>query len=575
MGKVTKSAVTRGVKITPEHWGEPLAAIEVDITDATKLVDATQLDKAYAYARLNLNIDRLTSKFTQSNSRAPWYFPFIIADFQESYDASLLIADPTSITLVEVGLSFNQRGEAGVLADTYCNNNAGGANALDGTLIYSAPERYGVNLTLWSKRQAVRVAILESQLNVDTAREPDRMLWNASIAPEAFASKTSRLNPASWGDIAIPMDPNDTYLFGIFADLDGGEGAGGAAPHRSAMLSSVQISLKLRCELVERDSGSSIQNIPSNTDGEKTVLSSMNLDVPIAGDTIIGDSTSEGISSNLELLDDIVQAKYRGGYLKHGRTLPVEHVLTDACYDIITVPMFQGAYNTAINASNDIVLQPYAQALPTAGPLGDRRIIPITHPFLIHHVIWAINFMPSGPHTDNLPTSVTCIMECGVGMLVGPAGEWAQYQQIAGPLTLNGPVDFSAAWAADRIDLVRFPLDYQAGETSHEWDLHMVPLDGTGGKPLVPGRTQGMPIYVGDTGSEGVLRRDMSATGAPATTLGQEQFLEVRCVIRDAGGLGFDGGGGAPASVEETYAGPGGHIVYIIGKKVALAEWGK
>ena len=97
-----------------------------------------------------------------------------------------------------------------------------------------------------------------------------------------------------------------------------------------------------------------------------------------------------------------------------------------------------------------------------------------------------------------------------------------------------------------------------------DWELHQVSLEGSGGAGYF---VQGRPIFIGKGWSPTWTRTTMAATGAASTTLGSEQFIEVRMRMRDTAQTMQT----APSSGTLTmYSGYQGHWVYLIGKKALV-----
>ena len=62
--------------------------------------------------------------------------------------------------------------------------------------------------------------------------------------------------------------------------------------------------------------------------------------------------------------------------------------------------------------------------------------------------------------------------------------------------------------------------------------------------------------------------------GGMPTTLGREQFLEVRWAIQDSVGLDTVANGGAATDDTNTFVGYGGNWIQIVGKKTAVISSG-
>ena len=112
----------------------------------------------------------------------------------------------------------------------------------------------------------------------------------------------------------------------------------------------------------------------------------------------------------------------------------------DSCYDVIAVPLMQNRRQMIIKSGNDVLDEPYIDA-GAAGTqvLADRRIIPITDPMVVHHVILGWNWQVctqsnqgTGASTlFQIPASAGFRVDVGVGIGTGLQSDSFYYQQIA------------------------------------------------------------------------------------------------------------------------------------------------
>ncbi len=283
---------------------------------------------------------------------------------------------------------------------------------------------------------------------------------------------------------------------------------------------------------------------------------------------------------------------------------------------------------------------------PNAGGVGvenayiDRRLIPLPHSMTIHHVLFVLNYTSDrlqhpawtalglepatgGPGGTNptigqtqyinatLPQANKLSYQVGVGLVTGVPGDNFDYQQVAymqrDSNTTAGAYQATDAQIVDSINLELPGCGYTSATSPStnkaffEQQILSVPLvDGAGlgaGKGYYSNATvttpgvgtrgdQGPPVFVGEGNTYTAARSDVGAVGGGAaaapTTLGAEQYLEVRLAVApNAGNKVFNTTTPpVPYNARDylTYnttdygwgdiaLGYGGCWVYIIGKK--------
>ena len=296
----------------------------------------------------------------------------------------------------------------------------------------------------------------------------------------------------------------------------------------------------------------------------------------------------------------------------------------EPAYEVITVPVGQGFAFNRMSIRDEYPFAPYvrgpyydgqiasAPGVSSPFPLNpyvDRRIIPITHPMTIHHVVFAMNYT-----SDKIVTATdlaqqeagrsswlrttepsgTVAYSVGVGMVSGVRGEGFGYQQIAYSSWVN---DNDTSLADGQIDTMSLGLN--ATSAPNEYKLWSVPLvlktnnDGVGyystygvlGKGL-----NGKPFFVGEGNTYTHARTKVGVIGGGAghyaftgasqgPSNGTEQYLEIRFSVDPTNGgankpYEYHAGRAkvewqsAPGISETDIAiGYGGCWVYIIGKK--------
>jgi hypothetical protein len=351
-----------------------------------------------------------------------------------------------------------------------------------------------------------------------------------------------------------------------------------SAAAENLSLWSLNISLKFSHDLIQRDTGNDIQNIPSSHDGARSVAAKTF--TPPASDSVIKADDATGVSSALELLDSYVRGKYRGGYKKDSSrydTEPHENILTDAGYEVIAVPMWGNLVTVTGGSSGGGGITPntelpftYGGSWSSTEDFTDRRIIPIQYPLTVHHVIAARNYSTYAAG-GTIPDAACGFTEyVGVGIGSGLMGQTYNYQQVAlGEWTHLKPGIIDTACRTPSAPPV---------SNSYIWELHSVPLIGSGGKTI--GAPQGKPFFIGKsitnpstvsgyTPSTSTRRNVL--TGGPSShaphTGGYENFIEVRWKFQSSTGLTDAAWLDSSGNKTKSVVGFNGNWVYLICKK--------
>ena len=531
--------LTRGVKLSLQHIYPPLQTLVTKVTGAQ--IASVDLEKGKGTFRLNFYIPALSSELSAATHSRGMVIPFKLPPLQEYWFSASSDIPPVHLTGVAFG--FDQMSEAAGITDQT-------AGVGPGTARSEEAGNQSLNISLYSKR---------SYSATYPALEPDGEVWSTKIDSISFQGDTGKRNPEVFDDIRIAINPNLTYALQLDApDL--------AAGTENLGLWSLTVSLEFSHDLVSRD-GSTTQNIPTVHNGAK-VATPITITTPASNSAIRADGTS-GVNSTLEILDNSMGYKYRGGY-KEDSTVQyaagLENILNDASYEVITVPMF-GNMEDVIGGSGDagtpkVDLPFLGISFAQDGWFGDRRIIPIKYPLTIHHALLAVNYTRS---SGNSLRPVATNWENSVGVAIGHGlrADDYTYAQVA-----------AAAWKpATRANYLVDSLSETGsfGTPGYDWDLLTCPLVNTNGSGYT---TQGKPIFMGqanapETGlpagySVGMNARSNLNGSAPATS-GLEQFIEVRWAFRDTDNLNDASAGHWQHG--ETMVGFGGHYVYLICKK--------
>ena len=590
MSRISRKKLARGTKLYPEHVAGPLSQAATALSGN---VSPDQMESAKSTFRVNLHIPYVDSSFWSNTSPDGicYSVPFVLPPFQE--DMNITTGVPRSIPndysyrptsprfyLDEISFGFDQRDESCIIADRFFDSTALVNAVFDGKMNFGDIEKLNVRLALFEHRMT-HWDVDEGLPSTKSDHENiDGEVWGVKVPNIAYAGKDHRFNPVLVDGIDVELSPHTTYVFAIYAP-DLSDAAGYA-------LSSITASLKIRTDLVRRDTSISdgVQNIPTKHGGDKT-NATVSVTTPAAGSVVTADQAG-GISQNLAVIDDVFRDKLNAGYTDNSETVPNQNLLLDSGYEIIAVPMFQGRRYQVVTSSK-MGTEPYFDVGAAIGSqfIADRRIVPIHHPFVIHHVMLAYNWQETrytdssgGPPTIFVvPESAGFTVDVGVAIATGLESDGHTYEQVA-QTTIAGPDyknNVATTWFDTCVDRVRsFGLQTHLSHIQStnvpagnpywwDWEMHQVPLVGLGGVGYVP---QGKPFFVGKGWSPTWGRTQVGNPPALPSTSGSEQFIEVRMRMSDT----VKALDAAPtlAAAETLYSGYQGHWVYLIGKKTVI-----
>lgn len=593
MAKVTRKRLARGTKYVQEHVFEPID--DASSPSIGHQINNAGLDNENIAAhsmpfRVNLNIPFIDSKFTQGSGDTARFFtvPFTLPPLQDTfaYTTNGVIKSPTvsaannpaPLLLDEISISFDQRAEAAAIVDNWYSTDAGTAAAGQGDDVgdLNFDELGKLNL---------KFAVFQKPSRFFNPQSP---LWaNELLSFEVPYTFWSASGPFVVKDLNKAIDPYKTYALGVYAP---------ELPGNNIALVNICASMKFKHDLVKRDVGPDIQNMPTKSRNQTSRTTSghaVTITAPTPNTTIEADS-ADGVSHNLGVIDEALSERFTGGIDRYGEAPPYQEVETDAAYEVIAVPIMGNRRRGGISPY-DVTLEPYMVQDPAAA-LFDRRIIPLRHPLCVHHVFLAYNWQTwqnvyaSGldAPTTYVPQSPNFTVDVGVGIGTGLKGDAFNYDQVAAASLVNpaaiggtsGNPTAGASWFDHTVDWLKTSelsgiRNYSLVSTVNavhdalsfwDWDIISIPLVGAGGDGYV---SQGKPVYVGRSWTPTAVddayansRADID--GAAPNCAGSEQFLEVRMKISDSGGLYL---GGALAT-QNYISGYGGHWVYLICKKM-------
>lgn len=527
---IERPKIARGAKVLLEHLADSVGAVATALSAAS--IGGRDLQESSGIFRVNLHVPTLGPLMflATAGGNARFAIPFCLPPFQEFWnDSGVVRPGEPRIVLDEMTVSFDQRCEpAAILAS--------------GRMSFDSVDALAVKVSLLSKPQQF----------FDAAAQvfPSTELASLDLPAEAFSGPFLRLNPAVVSGIDRLIDPFTSLMVAVEAP-----GLAVAA----ALMPSFCISLRFRCDLTARDSETlhhGIQNMPSPWLGDRVTKATGQ--TAIAGNAAI---TEANLHGNVEQVDQTFRRRIEGGTLRESLPPAWDEIGDDACYDVIAVPMWSNTASSGTLAADADNFPYYTSPLP--GATCDRRIVSLHYPIVIHHVVAAACYQTMAlPGSATLPALVTMHNHVGVALWAGKEGDHFAYQQVA-------EADWTPATkAAFAIDYLKHRPNSVMTSDTHDLELLAVPLVGAGGSGYV---AQGLPIMAGRTKFAGATRSNIN--GGASATEGAETHLEVRWELRDdAVGLASIAIGGAAAN-STVYAGVGGHWVFIIGKKMACADF--
>tara|TARA_Y100000593_G_scaffold91276_1_gene179646 strand:- start:374 stop:2053 length:1680 start_codon:yes stop_codon:yes gene_type:complete len=555
MSKISRKKLAKGVKLTTDHIYQPLTDIGSSIA-----VPTDRMKCPNGVFRLNFSVPVINHGVSKTKSdyhvaqpappaapremNAAECIPFILPPLQEFFDATEprnTTKDTPSITLEEISISFDTRGEAAAIRF-----------GKDANLDYSSIDK-----------SSIQVSIVEKPIS-KTLVKPTREVESIKIDHIMMDNIIDRQNPFVIDNLGRPIDPYGAYLLKIEANDLHVLGVG-ATP---IQIVSLHISLKFKHPLVARASSDLIQNAPDKPAPSRETI---NIQVP-ATDTVVAADGNEGVQDEIKRIDDLFINRLQAGMGKDGAEGAYSHLRADSSYEVIAVPMWGNFGKYQIVTSANVKDSMYF----SAGSVCDRRIISINYPLIIHHVIAACNYTDvfCGGSAATLTTIPVMpgshfTHKVGVGLGSGVRSDFAGYQEIA-------YLEFAANAAATPNTIDRMISHHNSSMCYGPWEFETwnIPIHATP-TPGVGFGTQGQPYYVGRSSSNTSTRTmvgdplNPGQATAPATE-GREQWVEVRWSLNSSG----VGGTLNDPTANELYVGSGGNWVYLICQKPLVGGQG-
>lgn len=531
--KHTFNRLARGVKLQVGHIYTAVSSALLNLTEKAGGPDgvvADQMETPDAPFTIHLSVPNFDA------NRLATSIPFVLPAYQDDpIWTNYYSGQETAVFKIEdVGFYFDSHDE---LAGIGAWNDADASKAYFGAL-----SDYKLEVSILETEQESKASPPADQTRYST-------VWSNTIPAAAWEAG---LNPHTFSEISSELSPMRTYILRVVAPDIGNT--------HTLALPNLNIWMKLSTKVVPRDvhdpsDGKYVQNIPSIHNGA-VQTTPITVTAPIPGDTITADDNTpvyDGIQTALGKVDKIFRDKLRGGYNIHSE-LPADENLTDgSAYKVIAVPMWG---NRSGNITKDNVSsQPYIGTAPYQTMIVDRRVIPISNNFTVHHVIACANYEKAMP-----PSSGTFTHNVGVGIGSGLRSDLHAYQQVAylswSPYgAASHEVDECSVALTDTLtdfwEVVSIPLVYITGQTSTNYGQ------------------QGRPFFIGQARTEANPRVNVGSwtggSGSTPATEGQESFIEVRWGIKDTTGLEL-------LDTGEIIVPHYGNWVYIIGKTTTVTS---
>ena len=532
MSKIDRKRLARGTFLVPKHVYDPIkssgagAAAQIN----TAAITTEQLQTPNAPFRVNLHIPYIASDISDNSNDALYGVPFTLPPLQDYFSVRSegavtgFIKSPSindsvpRVVLDELSFSFDQRAENCAIADQFYGDAAGhadrdGQSANEGRMSFDAASDLNFRISIREKTPAMFTDALFPGSHDAENVVMEKEIFGTDISSNSYTGKFLRNNPLVVTDINKSINPYATYMLIIDAK-----------------------------SLVS------------------TTLTNGTLCLP----SVIKADGSSGVSNELATIDKVFRDGLKGGYDRQGMTPAVEELAATAGYEVIAVPLFNNRVNGGV-VKDDIAAEP--NRVVDGGDtdaIWDCRVVPISHPITVHHVILAWNWSSCFPRTglptpanQQVPDTSTFKVETGVAIGTMLRSDAYSYNQIAfGQMT--EPTDRSAnttvpssTWYPASIDRAKYrnmsakrkgssgSMD-QRGLNAWDWELHQVPILG-GGSPAGTGYyPQGHPYYVGKNWSLNADRNNVYNIGGSSVVPndpGCEQFIEVRMKIGDSAGL--------------------------------------
>lgn len=583
MSKITRKKLTKGTKLQAQPINDFYQAVERAIGDRTlnkeNLVYQTPFELEWSIDSINWTDDVLTQQ-------QAWTFPFILAATQDIFSTQLT-EESIAYTLRQLVVSMDQGDEPIVWFPKQSRLLPAGGVELLGTSEGDAGN-FDFKINIYKK--------------TPTKVEPNITTWETEmvsydIPGAAFAVANQGTNPYVIKNINQKFTSDSAYCMSV--QFIGQTPSADQAGLRNLCIKNLQISLKFTTPIRQRDSQGGTDLDPTGMANNPTLYGTggdsvdpINLGTINPGDTI----QENPLQTNIEELDKKLQRKMSGGFSSTWSKPAFYEQLDAQAYHAFTVPLFNN--NIVYDGDDGLCLpkMPYTEAnitmnmpivpdgFPGAIPLQyvyDRRVIPITEPFEIHHIFLCYEGRDAtgpGRSTDShkfgkvgaLGNVGTLQLEVFLGS--GWNSDWYGTESIA----YWDETDWNSTNVVDEaVDPLTQTFFQNVGQTRTR--IIQIPLnnEGIGTNSFGEGYFRnGIPTFVGrgvGFNSNSRTRHVVTIGNAPTTpnTKGQEKFIHV---VMGWYGLPYTNEL-TKHDAEDLLANGGAHLIFIGKKSLVKSEW--
>lgn len=588
MSDITRKKLTKGTKLQAQPVDDFFTSVASAIQNRELDKDNLPYESGF---ELNYSIDSIGWTADTETQQQAWTFPFILPEPQDTFSRTFqLSSTSTPYTLRRIVFSLDQ-GDEPIVWFPYQKHThvASGQDHTMGT-VKGGMSGVSFELNIFKKTPS----IVANQI-----KTWETELVSFTIPGTAFNFNNMGQNPYVLENINKLFSSDSAYCMSL--QFFGDQPAADADLNRNAMIKNLQISLEFSTALRVRDQQGGTDDNPTGM-ANNPVLYGDGSDSPdtislgpiTPGDTIQADP----LQTNIEELDKKVQRKMSGGYSSKWSKPQFQEQLDIQAYDAFVVPLFNNNYNYKTEGM-DLLTMPYTRANPTLTPdqkptppgadvsldrVYDRRVIPITEPFEIHHVFLCYEGRDtSGPSPTisshatpgGIPLVNTGTLELELFMGSGWGSDWYGTESLAywqeanwnDTNIVDAGVDPLVQTIAQqegetRTRIIQIPLNYEAAATNSEGFGYY-----NNGIPAFVGRGVG---YNSNDRTQHVRTRGIAPT--IAHTKGQEKFLHI---LMGWYGLPYNTAVDGPGEFygRDLLANGGAHLLIIGKKSLVRSEW--
>ena len=582
MSKITRKKLTKGTKLQAQPINDFYQSVARAIGDGTLNKDNMAYETPF---ELEWSIDSINWTDDTATQQQAWTFPFILAATQDIFSTQLT-EESIAYTLRQLVVSMDQGDEPIVWFPKQTRIAPGVGVELLGTSEGDAGN-FDFKINIYKK----------TPTNVEnniTTWETEMVSYD--IPGAAFALANQGTNPYVIKGINQKFTSDSAYCMSVqfIGQTPSADGAGS----RNLSIKNLQISLKFTTPIRQRDSQGSSDEDPTGMSNNPTLYGTgqdsfdpINLGTINPGDTIQEDP----LQTNIEELDKKLQRKLSGGFSSTWSKPAFYEQLDAQAYHAFTVPLFNN--NIVYDDEGiDMTKVPYTEAtitmdlpivpdgFPGAVPLQyvyDRRVIPITEPFEIHHIFLCYEGRgATGPgrsidsHKFGKLAALGSVgtMQLEVFLGSGWNSDWYGTESIA----YWDEANWNSTNVVDEaVDPLTQSIFQNVGQTRTR--IIQIPLNYEGPATNSFGQgyfRNGIPTFVGrGVGFNSNSRTDHVVTrGNPPTapnTKGQEKFIHI---VMGWYGLPYTNEI-SNHKAEDLLAPGGAHLIFIGKKSLVKSEW--